>query len=77
MHAGHDIGVKFNKPIPDPDEEIEEEDGEEGGLGSELTMSQMGGDRLQYGDRRNCVIVGSVPFVQQTHIIAHGKQCIS
>ena len=37
MHAGHDLGVKFNKPIPDPDEEIEEEDGEEGGLGSELT----------------------------------------
>ena len=39
MHAGHNLGVKFNKPIPDPDEEIEEEDGEEGSLGSELTMS--------------------------------------
>ena len=37
MHAGHDLGVKFNKPIPDPDEEVEEEEGEEVDLGSELT----------------------------------------
>ena len=29
MHAGHDLGVKFNKPIPDPDQQEEEEEGEE------------------------------------------------